>query len=191
MGVVPEGLLRHGESRPGNVIGVLHIDGLLRRRFPEKGLHQQWANFPEPAELRSGESLRPGLELLQRVDLPALPDLLVDRRAGAAGAELLVAGGEDGGVAGGGGAGARDGIGGGGEGAVEVGEDELLGGLGQRGYNLADAEGGGLALDAGDEGDGVGELCLGGAVLGGQGEALKPGRYLRGSHSRRRRIWRE
>lgn len=57
-------------------------------------------------------------------------------------------GGEDGsGEARGGGRRVRV-IGGGGKGAVEVGKDELLGGTGERGDDLADAEGGGLALDA-------------------------------------------
>lgn len=56
-------------------------------------------------------------------------------------------------------------IGGGDEGAVEVGEHKTAGVAGVGQDDLADAIGGGLSLHAGDEGDGVGELRLRGAVL--------------------------
>lgn len=75
-----------------------------------------------------------------------------------------------------GGVGVGAGGGGGEEGAVEVGEDVAAGGAVVGGDDLADAEGGGLALDAGEEGDGVGELGLGGAVLRGARQAAEPGR---------------
>lgn len=110
-----------------------------------------------------------GLELGEGVGLAALPDWLLDG-AGAARAEadLLLARGEGGGVG-------FAGLGGaGGEGAVEVGEGGLLRGWGERGDDLADAEGGGLFLDLEDVGDGVLELLEGGVVLRGQGERFQP-----------------
>lgn len=98
-----------------------------------------------------------------------------------------------GGSAGGGaGEGRVGGVGGGGEGAVEVSEDEAAGGARVGRDDLADAVGGRLALHAGEEGDGVGELRLRGAVLRGPREAAEPRRH-RGFpgaarlHRRRRR----
>lgn len=125
--------------------------------------------------LREGTGL--GLKLLKRVALAALPHLLQHLRRGAAAAgraELLVPGREHGsggrrrrwrgvGCVGGGGFGRV----GGDEGAVEMGEDVAAGGPLVGRDDLADAVGGGLALHAGEEGDGVGELGLGGAVLRG------------------------
>lgn len=69
------------------------------------------------------------------------------------------------------------GVGGGGEGAVEVSEDEAAGGARVGRDDLADAVGGRLALHAGEEGDGVGELRLRGAVLRGPREAAEPRRH--------------
>lgn len=112
-------------------------------------------------ELGSGEELGLGVEGVEGVGVAALPDLLLGGGVLAVEAELLVAGGE-----------------GGGEGAGEVGEGGGVGarGGGGGGDDLADAEEGGLALDAGDEGDGVVEVGVGGAVLGGEGEGLQPSR---------------
>jgi hypothetical protein len=91
---------------------------------------------------------------------------------------------------GGAGGGWIGGVGGGGdEGAVEVREDEAARGALVGRDDLADAVCGGLALHAGEEGDGVGELRLRGAVLRGAREVAEPrgDGGLGGASSRRRR----
>ena len=82
-------------------------------------------------------------------------------------------------------------VGGGDEGAVEVGEHEAAGGAGvQRDYPAYAVSGGGLPLHAGEEGDGVGELRLRGAVLRGAREATEPRwhRGIRRTGCRRQRL---
>lgn len=181
MRVIPERHLRHAKPRPRHIVGILYVNGFFRSGLPEEGLDQQRADFLDPTKLGASEGLGLGLELLEGVELAALPHLLLDGEGAAASRpELLVPGGEDGsGGAGGGGMRFRV-VGGGGKGAVEVGKDELLGGPGERGDDLADAEGGGLALDTRDKGDGISELRLGGVVLGRQGQVLQPCGDLRG-----------
>lgn len=186
---VPMRLRGGREAGSGDVIGVLDVDGAVGGRLPEEGLDGERGRVAEAREVGLGEGAGLGLELVERVALAALPDLLehLRRRAAAVrGAELLLAGGEEGrggrggggrvGGVGGGGVGVGAGGGGGEKGAVEVGEDVAAGGAVVGGDDLADAEGGGLALDAGEEGDGVGELGLGGAVLRGARQAAEPGR---------------
>lgn len=151
-----------------------------------------------------GEGAGLGLELVERVLLAALPHLLEHLRRRAPTprrAKLLVTGREHSGGfrqrgGSGGGAGGSGGVGGGfrggDEGAVEVREDEAAGGARVGRDDLADAVGGGLALHAGEEGDGVGELRLRGAVLRGAREAAEPRRHRGFSgtarrHRRRRR----
>lgn len=70
-----------------------------------------------------------------------------------------------------------------------MGEDEAAGRARVGRDDLADAVGGGLALHAGEEGDGVGELGLRRAVLGRAGEPPEPSRDggIRGTGRRRRR----
>lgn len=63
-----------------------------------------------------------------------------------------------------------------------------------RGDDLADAEGGGLALNAGDVGDGVGEFSLRRPVLGRQRKRFQPfgdvlGVRHRGIRGDRVRVW--
>lgn len=77
-------------------------------------------------------------------------------------------------------------LGGLGEGGVEVGKDEFSGGFGERRDDFTDSEGGGLALDSGDERDWVGELGLRRVVNGSQRERLQPRRHRRIRHRRRR-----
>jgi hypothetical protein len=149
-----------------------------------------------------GEGAGLGLKLVERVPLAALPHLLEHLRRRSPTprrAKLLVTGREHSGGfrqrgSSGGGAGGSGGVGGfrGDEGAIEVREDEAAGGARVWRDDLADAVGGGLALHAGEEGDGVGELRLRGAVLRGAREAAEPRRH-RGfpgtarRHRRRRR----
>lgn len=185
-----------GEAGSRDVVGVLDVDGAVGGRLPEEGLDVERGRVAEAREVGLGEGAGLGLELVERVALAALPDLLehLRRRAAAArGAELLVPGGEDGGGGRGrGGGGGRVGIGvgdnvGGEEGAIEAGEDVAARGAVVGRDDLADAVLGGVALDAGEEGDGVSELGLGGAVLRRARQAAEPRRDGRLRLRRRRR----
>lgn len=200
---MPPGLFWGGKARPRNVIRILDIDRPVCGRLPEEGFHVQWSRLAKPSEVDLGEGAGLGLKLVKRVPLAALPHLLEHLRRRAPTprrAKLLVTGrehgggrrqrgGSAGGAGGSGGVGGGGGFGGGDEGAVEVREDEAAGGARVGRDDLADAVGGGLPLHAGEEGDGVGELRLRGAVLRGAREAAEPRRHrgFPGTARRRRR----
>ncbi|PON67989.1 LOW QUALITY PROTEIN: hypothetical protein TorRG33x02_263090 [Trema orientale] len=67
------------ETRPWYIICILHIYRLLRRCLPKHCFYNQWRNFLYHSQLALSKSLL-RFKLLQSIDLPTLPYLLVNTR---------------------------------------------------------------------------------------------------------------